>query len=83
MVRQETLTLSFRWFESSLGNHAPVVELADTRDLKSLGVKPVPVRVWLGAPLVESGLSRHIDSVAELTNQLAVGIMASAKAKES
>ena len=50
VVRQETLTLSFRWFESSLGNHAPVVELADTRDLKSLGVKPVPVRVWLGAP---------------------------------
>ena len=32
---------------------------------------------------VESGLSRHIDSVAELTNQLAAGIRASAKAKES
>ena len=29
---------------------AAMVELADTRDLKSLGVKSVPVQVWLAAP---------------------------------
>lgn len=30
--------------------YAPVVELADTRDLKSRGSDPVPVRVRFGAP---------------------------------
>ena len=38
--------------------YAPVVELADTRDLKSLGVKPVPVQVRLGAPLVNCFLKQ-------------------------
>ena len=33
-----------------LGNHAGVVEQADTRDLKSLAVKSVPVRSRSPAP---------------------------------
>ena len=32
-------------------NLAPVVEQADTRDLKSLGIKSVPVQVRSGAPI--------------------------------
>ena len=42
--------LTYFWKYGNLIKHAAVVEQADTRDLKSLGVKPVPVRSRSAAP---------------------------------
>ena len=48
---------------------ALVVELVDTRDLKSLGVRAVPVQVRPGAPSIKSKLSLANATLAQLVER--------------